>query len=193
MITHTIQHVNDMLEDNSYFFNDIKKEGIMLYNSGKYELASSKNFTPEERKKKAINSYDKFFRKAVGFLKGSKKYPSEDDFDLNIRAFMLHQACENAFVAANLVFKDQRKKLHDLEELEREAASCEPGFLHSFSKETQRDKKIFDLIKKASIDARYKDSYQVSEKDLAEMVIMVEAFHKLTERLCKKKIENFVE
>lgn len=194
MIAHTIEHVNEMLEDNSYFFNDIKKEGVLLYDSGKYKLANAKKFTPQERKQKAIDSYNKFFGKAKEFLKTSIDLSSLSDssFQKNIRAFMLHQACENAFVAVNLVFKDQRKKLHDLEKLQKEAASAEPEFLHSFPKETERDKHIFKLILKAYIDARYKDSYQVSEEELAEMTIMVENFHKLTDRLCIKKIDSFI-
>lgn len=38
MITYTIERVNYMLTDNEYFLKDIKKEGIILYDSGKYEL-----------------------------------------------------------------------------------------------------------------------------------------------------------
>jgi predicted nucleotidyltransferase/HEPN domain-containing protein len=195
MITHTIEHVNEMLEDNSYFFNDVKSEGVMLYDSGKYELASSKRFTPKERKQKAIDSYDKFFGKAEGFLEEAldSRAPSPSKIRRNIRAFMLHQACENAFVAANLVFADKRKKLHDLKKLEREAASSEPEFLHSFPKETKRDEEVYKLILKAYIDARYKESYKVSEEDLDEMAVMVKNFHILTERLCKKKINSFME
>lgn len=188
MISHTIEHVNEMLEDNSYFFNDIKKEGIILYDSGQYQLASPKKFSPEERKQRAIEKFDDYFGRATAFLKESQI----KELRRNIRAFMMHQSCENAFVAANFVLTDDRRKIHDLEELEKKAAIFEPEFLHSFPQETPRDAHIYKLICKSYIDSRYKKNFSVSEEELEEMAEMVRNFHKLTERLCMKAINNFV-
>jgi len=193
IIVHTIEHVNEMLTDNSYFFKDIKNEGILLYDSGKHEMASPKKFTPAERKGKAKASYKEWFGQAKGFLEEAEaRKPSPDGIRRNIRAFMLHQACENAFIASSLVFKDDRRKLHDLVELEKGVALVEPEFLRAFPKETKRDEHIFNLIKKAYIDARYKKYYEVSEEELTEMAEMVQNFHNLVEKLCLKKIESFV-
>ncbi len=38
-IFHGIKHINSMLEYGNYFFADIKKEGIMLFDSGRYKLS----------------------------------------------------------------------------------------------------------------------------------------------------------
>lgn len=192
MISHTIEHVNEMLEDNSYFFNDIKKEGIVLYDSGRYQLASPKKFSPEERKQRAIEKFDEYFGRATNFLERAISGPNDTKLNKNINAFMMHQACENAFIAANFVLMDDRRKIHDLEKLEKKAATFEPEFLHSFPKETPRDAHIYKLILKSYIDARYKKNFSVSEEELEEMAEMVRNFHKLTERLCKKAINNFV-
>lgn len=194
MITHTIEHVNYMLTDNEYFFKDIKKEGVILYDAGKYTLASPKKFTPEERRAKAIEKFEEYFGRANAFLEGAKSLGainSKDEFQKNIRAFMFHQACENAFVAANLVLKDDRRKQHDLVKLQKEAAIYEPEFLHSFPKETKRDKYIFELIRRAYIDARYKKNYKVNEQELVEMADMAKNFLVISERLCKRKIASF--
>ena len=193
MISHTIEYVNEMLEDNSYFFNDIKKEGIILYDSGQYKLASPKKFTPEERKQRAIDKFEDYFGRAVGFLNRAMTGENDTKFNRNVNAFMMHQSCENAFVTANFVLKDDRRKVHDLKKLEKEAATYEPEFLHSFPRETPRDEYIYKLICKSYIDARYGKNFQVSEEELAEMAEMVKKFHKLTERLCKKAIDNFIQ
>ena len=188
IIVHTVKYFNYMLTDNSYFFKDIKKEGRLLYDSGKYPMASPKKFTPAERKAKAIESYEEYFRRAETFLQGSIDLgPCENDLNRKrMRAF------ENAFVASSLVFKDDRRKFHDLNKLEKEVAPLEPTFLRSFPKETEREEYIFKLILKAYIDGRYKKYYQVTEEELAEMATMVKNFHKLVEKLCKEKIESFI-
>jgi HEPN domain-containing protein len=120
-------------------------------------MASPKKFTPAERKAKAIENYEEYFGYAETFLQRSVSGPNDNVRNRNINAFMLHQACENAFIASSLVFKDDRRKLHDLIKLEKEVAPLEPAFLRSFPKETERDKYIFELILKAYIDARYKN------------------------------------
>ena len=181
-----------MLTDNSYFFKDVKKDGILLYDSDKYPMARPRKFSPAERKARAIEKFDDWFGTAKMFLEESElRKPSSDQKRRNLRAFLLHQACENAFVAASFVFKDDRRKLHDLVELQKNAAQSEPEFLYSFPKETERDKYIFELIRKAYVDARYKKYYQVTEEELAEMASMVQNFHNLTEKLCKRKIASF--
>jgi hypothetical protein len=93
-----------MLTDNSYFFKDIKKEGRLLYDSGQYPMASPKKFTPAERKAKAIENYEEYFGYAETFLQRSVSGPNDNVRNRNINAFMLHQACENAFIASSLVF-----------------------------------------------------------------------------------------
>ncbi len=192
IIVHTVEYFNYMLSDNGYFFKDIKKEGKLLYDSGQYPMASPKKFTSAERKAKAIENYEEYFGRAEIFLARARSGPNDSVPDRNINAFMLHQACENAFVASSLVFKDDRRKFHDLNKLEKEVAPLEPTFLRSFPKETEREEYIFKLILKAYIDGRYKKYYQVTEEELAEMATMVKNFHKLVKKLCKEKIESFI-
>ena len=149
--------------------------------------------TPEERKQRAIDKFEDYFvDRAVGFLNRAITGENDTKFNRNVNAFMMYQACENAFVAANFVLKDDRRKVHDLEELEKEAATYEPEFLHSFPRKTPRDEYIYKLICKSYIDARYGKNFQVSEEELAEMAEMVKNFHNLTERLCKKAIDGFI-
>ncbi|HEU4411610.1 MAG TPA: nucleotidyltransferase domain-containing protein [Polyangiaceae bacterium] len=49
LIVHDIKDVNKQLEKGSFFFADIKKEGVVLYDSGRFVLASERDHTPEER------------------------------------------------------------------------------------------------------------------------------------------------
>ena len=41
LLVHDIRDVNEQLEKGFYFFSDIKKEGIVIYDSGRYPLAEA--------------------------------------------------------------------------------------------------------------------------------------------------------
>lgn len=53
LIHHDIWFVNDKIARNEYFFVDILKEVIMLFDSEKFKLSEPKAMNPEERQTKA--------------------------------------------------------------------------------------------------------------------------------------------
>ncbi|MCG8340556.1 MAG: nucleotidyltransferase domain-containing protein [Cytophagales bacterium] len=53
IISHSIGFLNEHIRDNYYFFTDIFKEGILLYDSGKYVLSSPQPLSSKKRKQKA--------------------------------------------------------------------------------------------------------------------------------------------
>ena len=50
LITETIQRFNKELEKSQYFFSDIKKEGIMLYDNGEFTLAEPRDLSQSKKK-----------------------------------------------------------------------------------------------------------------------------------------------
>src|SRR5260221_6765455 len=50
VIVHDIDFVNKMLSEGQYFFTDIEKEGILLFDAGRTALADRKPLTPEKAK-----------------------------------------------------------------------------------------------------------------------------------------------
>jgi len=58
VLVHDIGFVNKMLGEGQYFFSDIKKEGIALYDTGNITLADQRDLTPEERQAIAIEDYE---------------------------------------------------------------------------------------------------------------------------------------
>jgi len=49
-VVEPIKYLNQQLENSQYFFSDIKKEGILLYDSGEFTLAEPKDLNSEERR-----------------------------------------------------------------------------------------------------------------------------------------------
>ena len=191
LIQHHIAELNQRIEDRSYFFTDIKKEGIWLYNSGKHKLARARRFSPEERQRAAEEDFKICFKSAKEFYDhftfafDKRRYKSA--------AFMLHQATEHAYHAILLVFTGYKPKIHNIENLGRRTGSLNPEFLKIFPRKTKEEDRLFKLLKKAYVDARYKKSYRITKKELEHLASRVKKLHALTKKECKAKIEGFWE
>jgi len=97
IIVHDIVFINRRLSKAQYFFTDIKKEGILLYDSGKHQLSEIKELLPAERKKLAQEDFDYYFREADDF-KELVDFSMEKQ-KLNKAAFLLHQVTERLYTA----------------------------------------------------------------------------------------------
>jgi predicted nucleotidyltransferase len=72
LIAEDIQFVNRRLRKSQYFYIDIKREGILLYDSGKFQLAEPIEISPKERKQLAEKDFDYWFKNADDFIKYHK-------------------------------------------------------------------------------------------------------------------------
>ncbi|WP_176722527.1 HEPN domain-containing protein, partial [Candidatus Thiosymbion oneisti] len=125
-----IQFVNRRLRKSQYFYIDILREGVLLYDSGKFQLAEPIEITPKERKKLAEEDFEYWFNSANGFLKMYSA--ASEQGELNIAAFQLHQVTERLYGTILLVFTRYKPSTHDLEKLGQRVSSIEPRFLSIF-------------------------------------------------------------
>ncbi|MDD5597823.1 MAG: HEPN domain-containing protein [Victivallaceae bacterium] len=125
IISHDIEYVNTGLREGRYFFSDIKKEGVLLYDSGKYKLERKRKIDPLRRLEIAEEDFEQWFESANGFLKGVSFYIREKEY--KIAAFELHQATERFYSAVILVASGYRPKLHNIEKLGTTAAAIIPN------------------------------------------------------------------
>jgi predicted nucleotidyltransferase/HEPN domain-containing protein len=189
LIADDIQFVNRRLRKSQYFYIDILREGIQLYDSGKFQLAEPIEITPKERKKLADEDFEYWFNSAKGFLKGFHYYLQEQE--LSIAAFQLHQVTERLYGTILLVFTRYKPSTHDIEKLGQRASSVEPRFITVFPRSTEEEKERFKLLRKAYVDARYKPSYTITKEQLDWLAERVQELQDLTEKLCKEKIASY--
>jgi predicted nucleotidyltransferase len=62
LVIESIEDVNKHLGDNRYFFADVKKEGVLLYDSGEHQLAEPKDLPWNERQVIAKQEFDIWFK-----------------------------------------------------------------------------------------------------------------------------------
>lgn len=189
-IFHGIDFVNEALREGNYFFADIKREGILLFNTSRYQLAEKRDMSPAEVAKKAQEDFDQWFESANKFYEGFEFFLKKGD--LKEAAFMLHQATERYYGAVQLVFTGYKPKTHDLEILGGMAKACDMEFGKVFPKGNLQERMRFTLLKKAYVDARYKAEYKISKEDLAWLAERVRLLRNLTEQICQAKIASFI-
>jgi len=71
-IVHTLQEVNDGLAHGRYFFMDVKRDGVALYQFDDSELHTPKPKTPEEALKMAQEYFEEWFPLAMQRFELSK-------------------------------------------------------------------------------------------------------------------------
>ncbi len=190
VIFHGIDYLNAEIENGNYFFVDILKEGIMLYDSGNFRLSEPKPLNPADRKYKAQLYFDKWFKGANEFF--DLFLVAFDKGYFSNAAFQLHQSTERLYACVLLVYTDYKPKQHDIDRLDRQACKLDNRFKTIFPHKTQEEERLFTLLKKAYIDSRYKLDYSISRDDLEYLSERVQKLRELTELACNEKIANFV-
>jgi HEPN domain-containing protein/predicted nucleotidyltransferase len=186
LIVEDIEHLNNDLRRGNYFYADIAKEGVLLYTNGHHMLAEAGTVDPVEMQRHVRDDFEHWFRSASEFLDttfddiGKGRYSKA--------AFELHQATERFLNAVVLTFARYKPKTHDIERLDRQASNLHADFFTVFPRASEQQKRCFDLLKKAYIDARYKRDYAITNDELEYLAARVRKLQELTKRLCEEKI-----
>lgn len=189
IIYHSIGFVNDKIERNYYFFVDILKEGVMLFDSGKFSLSEPKDLNPAQRVEKSTEEFEHWFESASNFFLSYQDTFNRANF--KEAAFLLHQTTERFYAAILLVFTDYKPRIHDIEILGNQVVKQHAEFGTVFPMITEEEKRLFVLLKKAYIDARYNRNYKIEKAELEYLGSRVMLLKELTERICRERIAGF--
>lgn len=184
-----IEKLNSDLSEGRYFYTEIKRDGIMLYNSGKHKLARRRKLRYDEIKQQAEMYFEEKLSRANSFFKGVGFY--YDDHDFRMCSFHLHQTCENLFYAVCLTFTLKNNKLHNLAKLLREVRKYSSGFDNIFLNQTTEEKRLFKLVKVAYVEARYNPKFVVTKEDIDALMPIVGRLLELGKSICEEKIKEY--
>ena len=189
IIAHDIQGLNIKLAEGQYFYTDVKEEGCLLYDSGKFELATEHELTPKEQKRIAQDYYDHWFERAGRFFEfyqiALKKLYNKE------AAFNLHQAAETSYKTILLVFTNYNPNEHYLTMLGEMASEEDASLSDIFPLKTEEEQERFRKLDYAYIGARYDPEFRITKADLETLATHVKKLLELTEKICKAKIESF--
>lgn len=191
IINESISKLNDALTMGRYFYVEIVAKGIMLYDSGECQLATPGELDYAEIKKIAEEYYDDKFSDGLDFFKGANFYYQEENYHMT--AFMLHQATESFLKTIPLVYILYGYKEHDLQFL---IEKCKPYTLELakvFPCDTDEEKRLFDLLRRAYLEARYnKKNFIVTKADIDALVPKIELLRGIVEKACKERFKYYI-
>ena len=192
IINESISKLNDALTMGRYFYVEIVAKGIMLYDSGECQLATPGELDYAEIKKMAEEYYDDKFSDGLDFFKGANFYYQEENYHMT--AFMLHQATESFLKTIPLVYILYGYKEHDLQFL---IEKCKPYTLELakvFPCDTNEEKRLFDLLRRAYLEARYnKKNFIVTKADIDVLVPKIEQLCGIVEKVCKTRLGYYTQ
>ena len=192
IINESISKLNDALTMGRYFYVEIVAKGIMLYDSGECQLATPGELDYAEIKKMAEEYYDDKFSDGLDFFKGANFYYQEENYHMT--AFMLHQATESFLKTIPLVYILYGYKEHDLQFL---IEKCKPYTLELakvFPCDTDEEKRLFDLLRRAYLEARYnKKNFIVTKADIDALVPKIEQLCGIVEKVCKTRLGYYTQ
>jgi predicted nucleotidyltransferase/HEPN domain-containing protein len=193
IIAHGIDEVNKKLSEGHYFFSDIIREGILLYDSGKCILVGAGELSPAERKEIAERDFHYWFESAEEFYLDFKHALARNSpMSLKKAAFELHQATEHFLVAAILTFTQYKPKTHDIEKLEKLLAPYNIQAGEVFLRQTEFEIRCYKLLKRAYVDARYDMNYTIGKEELKYLEGCVIRLREMICDACKRKINSFI-
>jgi HEPN domain-containing protein len=100
-------------------------------------------------------------------------------------AFMLHQAAERAYFCHLLVRGQYAPRTHNLTFLRSLAEASEPRLAPCWPRMTKVERRRFDLLKRAYLDARYAPDYGIELEDLNAIAASVRALRDTVTALCR--------
>jgi len=185
-----IAKLNKDLSDGRYFYTEVKRDGIMLYNSGNFKLERRRKLRFNEIKAQAQEYYEEKLKEARFFFDDALTNSEKGRYKR--ASFHLHQATENAFKAVRLAYTLDSGKNHDLAKLLGLIKGYAPEeYFKLFPRQTKEEKRLFELLRVAYIEARYNPDFVVTKEDIDILMPIIEQLLELTKQLCEERIKEY--
>lgn len=191
VIVHTLEEVNQGLTRGEYFWVDIARDGIALYELPGVALAMPNPLTAADAFDMASAYFDVWFEKIDHSLKISRFCLAEGQ--VNDAAFNLHQAVERAYTCYLLSRVQYVPRSHNIKFLRSLAEDKEPRLIEAWPRATKIDRRRFELVKRAYVDARYSKNYEISSDDLTAITAAVCSLRDTVEAVSREWLETLRE
>ena len=187
LIYHTLNDVNEKLQLGRYFFIDIVRDGVLLFEEAGVRLAEPQALSPEQALQETQDYYGEWFESAEKARKGADFYRNEGD--QKDAAFLLHQTVERLYHCLLLTRTLYSPKTHNLSRLRQLSEELEPSLKAVWPRETKFERRSFELLREAYVKARYSRQYRISDDELAWLSERIRLLQALVKQACEDRIQ----
>lgn len=188
LIYHTLDDVNEKLALGRYFFMDILRDGITLFEEPEHPFAEPRPLSPDQALQETRDYYEEWFESAAGFL-DTAQYALSQGREKEA-AFQLHQATERLYHCLFLVRTLYSPKTHALNRLRVMAEELDPTLRPVWPRDTRFEKRCYSLLRDAYVKARYSRAYVITREELEWIVSRVSLLLRLVQQACEIRIDT---
>lgn len=185
-VNYGIDDFNYALTKAHYFETEIKRDGVILHDSGTYKLARRRKLDYTEIRDRAQKYFEDKFGRALSFLIDVPHPAGRKDYKQ--ASFYLHQSAENFLRTIPMAFILYGHKSHDLSELMNAAKKHTTEIFKAFPRDTEEEKRLFDLLQRAYIESRYNPDFEITKEDIDALIPKVGQLRDIVEKVCRERI-----
>jgi predicted nucleotidyltransferase/HEPN domain-containing protein len=188
LIYHSLDDVNEKLRLGRYFFVDILKDGVVLFEDPDSAFVEPMPLSREQALKETQGYFDDWFESASDFLDSANDAVARKKSKL--AAFLFHQSVERLYHCLFLTRTLWSPKSHNLNRLRDMAEEIEPALKDVWPRTGRFEKRCYALLRDAYVKARYAPSYRISADELTWIAGRVEVLQALIRSACEARIED---
>jgi len=188
IIVHDLAEVNQALGRGEYFWADIVRDGVALYEVPGHPFEVPRPVSPGQAVDTAHRHWQHWQKQIGDLLKGAYFY--EQESNRRLAAFSLHQAVEAAYACVLLVHTFYFPRSHNIKFLRSLAEDVDRRLVQAWPRESRVDRRRFELLKRAYVEARYSDAYDVSSEDLQALTKAAVHLRDLVDAACQEQLQT---
>jgi predicted nucleotidyltransferase/HEPN domain-containing protein len=191
LIYHSLDDVNEKLRLGRYFFIDIVRDGIVLFEEPGFPFAEPQPLSAAEALRETQEYFEEWFESAerrLELAQGAlaKGYLKEAAFDF-------HQAAERFYHCLFLVRTLYSPKTHNLNQLRQLTEDIEPRLKAVWPRDTKFERRCYELLREAYVKARYSREYRISDEQLEWLSARVELLQRIVREVSEERIASLAE
>jgi uncharacterized protein len=190
-IVHSLADLNKRLKRGQYFFLDIARDGIALYEAPGHPLDKPKKLKPEEALKEAQGYFDEWLESASRFIANAQDNTARGW--AKEAAFLSHQATERLYHCLLLVLTLYSPKSHKLNFLRSQCEQLAPELAEAWPRATRFEQRCFELLRRAYVDARYSPHYKITPEELAWLGGRIGVLQGLVKAACDRRLAELTQ
>jgi predicted nucleotidyltransferase/HEPN domain-containing protein len=186
LVYHSLDDVNEKLRLGRYFFMDILRDGIVLFEEPGHPFAEPQPLSAEQALQETRVYFEEWFESAQNFecLAGDACRKGM----LKEAAFLFHQATERLYQCLFLVRTLYTPKTHNLNRLRSLAEDMEPCLKQVWPSATKDERQAYARLREAYIKARYSREYRITAEQLAWLGERVGVLKTVVESACMERL-----